>query len=105
MKTLSNNLTGLYINLMNKFVAAKNDVSGSETTEKIGMVVVAVVIVGLLIAAMNQFMPQLFQSIIDLAKTKFEEMVLHSSEEELIITFTLPIRRLSSSSTMNWHLP
>lgn len=48
MKTLSNNLTGLYINLMNKFVAAKNDVSGSETTEKIGMVVVAVVIVGLL---------------------------------------------------------
>lgn len=75
MKTLSNNLTGLYINLMNKFVAAKNDVSGSETTEKIGMVVVSVVIVGLLIAAMNQFMPQLFQSIIDLAKTKFEEMV------------------------------
>ena len=75
LKTLSNNLTGLYINLMNKFVAAKNDVSGSETTEKIGMVVVAVVIVGLLIAAMNQFMPQLFQSIIDLAKTKFEEMV------------------------------
>ena len=27
------------------------------------------------VAAMNQFMPQLFQSIIDLAKTKFEEMV------------------------------
>ena len=75
MKTLPNTHPALYNNPKTKFVAAKTDVSGSETTEKIGMVVVAVVIVGLLIAAMNQFMPQLFQSIIDLAKTKFEEMV------------------------------
>lgn len=75
MKTLSNNLTGLYIKLMNKFVAAKNDVSGSETTEKIGMVVVAVVLIGLLIATMKTSMPGLFQSVIDAAKTKFEEMI------------------------------
>ena len=51
------------------------DVAGSDTTEKIGMVVVAVVIVGLLLTAMNTFMPGLFQSIIDAAKAKFESMI------------------------------
>lgn len=40
-----------------------NDKAGSETTEKIGMVVVAVVIIGLLAAAVNRFMPGLFDSI------------------------------------------
>ena len=39
------------------------------------MVVVAVVIVGLLLTAMNSFMPGLFQSIIDAAKAKFESMI------------------------------
>ena len=39
------------------------DVEGSDTTEKIGMVVVAVVIVGLLAAAVNRFMPGLFDAI------------------------------------------
>lgn len=52
--------------------AAQNDVSGSETTEKIGMVVAAVVIVGLLITAITSFMPDLFESIISIARTKLE---------------------------------
>ena len=42
---------------------ALNDVEGSDTTEKIGMVVVAVVVVGLLAKAMKSFMPTIFNSI------------------------------------------
>lgn len=75
MKKLSNKLTGLYLSIQSKLTAAKTDVAGSDTTEKIGMVVVAVVIVGLLLTAMNSFMPGLFQSIIDAAKAKFESMI------------------------------
>lgn len=75
MKKLSNKLTGLYLSIQSKLAAAKTDVAGSDTTEKIGMVVVAVVIVGLLLTAMNNFMPSLFQSIIDAAKAKFESMI------------------------------
>lgn len=75
MKKLSNKLTGLYLSIKSKMTAAKTDVAGSDTTEKIGMVVVAVVIVGLLLTAMNTFMPGLFQSIIDAAKAKFESMI------------------------------
>lgn len=75
MKKLSNKLTGLYLSIQSKLAAAKTDVAGSDTTEKIGMVVVAVVIVGLLLTAMNNFMPGLFQSIIDAAKAKFESMI------------------------------
>lgn len=42
---------------------AMNDIEGSDTTEKIGMVVVAVLIVGLLATAMNKFMPNLFEAV------------------------------------------
>lgn len=46
------------------------DVEGSDTTEKIGMVVVAVVIVGLLATAVNNLMPGVFESIVNTAKEK-----------------------------------
>lgn len=42
---------------------AMNDIEGSDTTEKIGMVVVAVLIVGLLATAMKTFMPNLFNNV------------------------------------------
>ena len=51
---------------------ALNDISGSETTEKIGMVVVAVVVVGVLAAAMKRLMPNLFNSIGKTANTKLQ---------------------------------
>ena len=50
--------------------ALANDVAGSDTTEKIGMVVVAVLIVGLLAVAMNKAMPGLFDNIITTAQEK-----------------------------------
>lgn len=50
------------------------DVAGSDTTEKIGMVVVAVVIVGLLAVAVRAFMPNLFTTIGNTAKSKLTEI-------------------------------
>lgn len=44
--------------------------AGSDTTEKIGMVVVAIVIVGLLAVAVKQFMPGIFSSIFGTAENK-----------------------------------
>lgn len=46
------------------------DVEGSDTTEKIGMVVVAVVIVGLLATAVTNLMPGLFEKIMKTASDK-----------------------------------
>jgi len=60
--------TALYI----KGQSLANDIEGSDTTEKIGMVVVAVVIVGLLASVMHKAMPGLFQSIIGTAQEKLQ---------------------------------
>ena len=49
-----------------------NDIAGSDTTEKICMVVVAIVIVGLLAAAVKTAMPGLFNSIISKAQQTLE---------------------------------
>ena len=46
------------------------DTNGSDTTEKIGMVVVAVVIVGLLAVAVKAAMPGLFNTMISTAQEK-----------------------------------
>lgn len=46
------------------------DKAGSDTTEKIGMVVVAIVIVGLLAVAVKNFMPGIFNSIFGTAEDK-----------------------------------
>lgn len=53
-----------------KAAAFAANTSGSDTTEKIGMVVVAVVIVGLLAVAVKEFMPDLFESIGNTAQEK-----------------------------------
>lgn len=53
-----------------KALAFTNDVTGSDTTEKIGMVVVAVVIVGLLATAINGAMPGIFSGILGTAESK-----------------------------------
>lgn len=50
-------------------VVLAQDVEGSDTTEKIGMVVVAVVVIGLLATAMKTFMPDIFSSIGSTAKS------------------------------------
>ena len=47
-----------------------SDTNGSDTTEKIGMVVVAVVIVGLLAVAVKSAMPGLFNTMISTAQEK-----------------------------------
>ena len=70
----NNKLTALYVKGMMAAKNAADDVSGSDTTEKIGMVVVAIVIVGLLAAAVKQFMPGLFSSIFGTAQQKLENI-------------------------------
>jgi hypothetical protein len=70
MKRLVQKANELKIMADAKVQAFRCDVAGSDTTEKIGMVVVAVVIVGLLAAAVNSFMPEMFNSIGNMAQEK-----------------------------------
>lgn len=66
-------INALAIAAQQKVKAAKNflmDTNGSDTTEKIGMVVVAVVIVGLLAVAVKAAMPGLFNTMISTAQEK-----------------------------------
>lgn len=69
---MKNKLTALIVKGKLKGDQFKADVCGSDTTEKIGMVVVAIVIVGLLAVAVNAFMPGLFESIFTTAQEKLE---------------------------------
>lgn len=66
-------INALAIAAQQKVQAAKDflmDTNGSDTTEKIGMVVVAVVIVGLLAVAVKTAMPGLFNTMISKAQEK-----------------------------------
>lgn len=66
-------INALAIAAQQKVKAAKDflmDTNGSDTTEKIGMVVVAVVIVGLLAVAVKDAMPGLFNTMISTAQEK-----------------------------------
>lgn len=66
-------INALAIAAQQKVKAAKDflmDTNGSDTTEKIGMVVVAVVIVGLLAVAVKAAMPGLFNTMITTAQEK-----------------------------------
>ena len=56
---------------LNKFF---RNTEGSETTEKIGMVVVAVVIVAAVAGVLKTAMPDLFKDIMDTAKTKLNDI-------------------------------
>lgn len=70
-------INALAIAAQQKIQAAKNflmDTNGSDTTEKIGMVVAAVVIVGLLILAVQTAMPGLFNTMISTAQDKLSAM-------------------------------
>lgn len=63
-------LVGLFTSVEVRVASAKNDIAGSDTTEKVGMVVVAIVVVGLLAASVNRFMPGFFDSIFASAQAK-----------------------------------
>ena len=66
-------INALAIAAQQKVKAAKDflmDTNGSDTTEKIGMVVVAVVFVGLLAVAVKAAMPGLFNTMISTAQEK-----------------------------------
>lgn len=66
-------INALAIAAQQKVKAVKDflmDTNGSDTTEKIGMVVVAVVIVGLLAVAVKAAMPGLFNTMISTAQEK-----------------------------------
>lgn len=56
---------------LNKFF---RNTEGSETTEKIGMVVVAVVIVAAVAAVLKKAMPDLFTDIMGIAQGKLEDI-------------------------------
>lgn len=62
--------TKVELNAKDKLEQFVKDVEGSDTTEKIGMVVIAVVVVGLLAAAVNTAMPTLFRDIMETATKK-----------------------------------
>lgn len=62
--------TKVELNAKDKLEQFVKDVDGSDTTEKIGMVVIAVVVVGLLAAAVNTAMPTLFRDIMKTATEK-----------------------------------
>lgn len=62
--------TKVELNAKDKLEQFVKDVEGSDTTEKIGMVVIAVVVVGLLAAAVNTAMPTLFRDIMETATEK-----------------------------------
>lgn len=62
--------TKVELNAKDKLEQFVKDVEGSDTTEKIGMVVIAVVVVGLLAAAVNTAMPTLFSDIMKTATEK-----------------------------------
>lgn len=62
--------TKVELNAKDKLEQFVKDVEGSDTTEKIGMVVIAVVVVGLLAAAVNTAMPTLFRAIMETAAEK-----------------------------------
>ena len=67
-------IDGLLLKAKFKAEEIRDDISGSETTEKVGMIVVAVVIVGALAALLRTAMPGLFTSIIDSAKEKLTKI-------------------------------
>lgn len=62
--------TKVELNAKDKLEQFVKDVEGSDTTEKIGMVVIAVVVVGLLAVAVNTAMPTLFGDIMKTATEK-----------------------------------
>ena len=62
--------TKVELNAKDQLEQFVKDVEGSDTTEKIGMVVIAVVVVGLLAAAVNTAMPTLFRDIMETATEK-----------------------------------
>ena len=66
-------INALAISAQQKVQAAKDflmDTNGSDTTEKIGMVVVAVVVVGILAVAVKAGMKPLFETMIATAQEK-----------------------------------
>lgn len=60
----------MQLNAMGKLNKFFRNTEGSETTEKIGMVVVAVVIIAAVLKVLQVAMPDLFQTIMDTAKDK-----------------------------------
>lgn len=66
--------TKVELNAKDKLEQFVKDVEGSDTTEKIGMVVIAVVVVGLLAVAVKTAMPDLFNKIIATAQTKLNDI-------------------------------
>lgn len=66
--------TKVELNAKDKLEQFVKDVEGSDATEKIGMVVIAVVVVGLLAVAVKTAMPGLFNQIIATAQTKLNDI-------------------------------
>lgn len=83
MKKLLSKIQNAYTRTCQKVAAdvtvALTDTSGSDTTEKIGMVVAAVVIVGLLVQAVSYFMPRLFNTMGNSAESTLNNMFKNST--------------------------
>jgi hypothetical protein len=70
MKKLFQSINEIVRNINNKAVAVLTDTRGDLATNTIGGIIVAVVIIGLLIVAVNQFFPGFFQSMFNSMQQK-----------------------------------
>jgi len=68
MKAIKEKALNMECRLFTKWNSFVEDRKGSDTTEKIGTILVAAVIIGLLILAVKQFMPTMFQTLMQKAQ-------------------------------------
>ena len=60
MKKMFKNISGLFIRAKSKVDSAVQDVRGDLATNTIGAIIIAVVVIGLLVVAINAFFPGFF---------------------------------------------
>lgn len=72
MKNLKRKSLELQCKAKAKWITFVNDCSGSDSTEKIGNILVAALIIGMLIGAVKTFMPALFTTLLNKAQQLIE---------------------------------
>lgn len=60
-----------------------NDCSGSDTVEKFGVILATALVVGIMITAVKNFMPDMFEAMLDKAKSLIDTAVSGSVVEEI----------------------
>ncbi len=58
-----------------KAIAIQSDIAGSDTTEKLGMVAIAVFVIAVAYVAVEKFMPGMFKTIFGKANSKLNDIM------------------------------